>query len=477
MSLSDSNRISSPPLSPWPTHAPGNSDASETSGHHGAFTGMDQQRPRRPILSEKDLAAVRKRLTYHMSESEEPVEAKTESCSSDGTRRSTEAGASREASGSFGPDPQVPQMSSNDPQVRVLGPAPTTTAVTSASSASVVTRREMPPQTQSLFDGIRRGNRRVFEHVPPQQTAQRSWGIHIDWQDHQTGRTPLTLALSQGEWDIAVELLSLGADPDLLDGKEDMPVELASPMSGLILQFFSWSARKQSGDWRSINEKLLQALLTLRDSAEGHTMLTWAAGRRHDRLACMLIDAGARFDLASKQGEGPFEAACRRGSLSLVLFMLDSWPELVTTDLGRTFFRLALRGAVEARRPAVVGEMLSAFRRIHRAGGKRSLPEDAVDVKEIVPRDWRTEADAYHSFFGGQASTTFGFITALQRTRDDCLLNPAECRLLMLEDMLLLAVRKGASKVVEMIEAHYKRASGIPLASRVYSGAGDASGT
>ena len=180
------------------------------------------------------------------------------------------------------------------------------------------------------------------------------------------------------------------------------------------------------------------------------------------------------FEFSGRQGEGPFEAACRKGSLSLVLYMLDVWPELVTTFVGRAYFRLALRGAVEAKRPAVVGEMLSAFRRIYRAGGKPPAQEDAVDVKEIIPRASRSEAEAYHAFFGGQASTTFAFDTALQRTRDDFLLTREECSLLMLNEMEVLAVRMANSGVLEVIEAHYKPTSGIPrtitVAGRVRAG-------
>ncbi len=467
MSLSDSLRVSSQSPIPSPTDTPGNTDASDASPHDGAFTGKDQQRPKRPVISQRDLATVRRLLTYDLNESGEPATAKTESCSSEGSGGTPGASTRQQVSGDLWCRRQTAVVSSTDPQVRPLGAPPTTTGGTSTSVVSASVKKEATAQTLALFEGVRRGNRRVFEHVPQQMTTQRSWGIHIDWQDQQTKRTPLTLALVKKEWDIVVELLSLGADPDLLDGKLDIPRELASPMCKMILQFFSWSALKQSGNWSAGKEAVLQELLRGKDSVEGHTMLSWAAGRRHDKLACMLIDAGAGFNLSSKQGEGPFEAACRKGSLSLVLFMLDAWPDLVTSDVGRAYFRLALRAAIEAKRPAVVGEMLSAFRRIYRAGGKPMPEEDAVDLKQRIPRDWRSDAEAYHLFFGGQASTSFGFHTALQRTRDDCLLTPDECQLLMLPEMEMLAVRRGASRVLEVIEAHYKLSSGIPRASTV----------
>lgn len=504
MSLSDSSRVSPQPSHLSPTDTTGRTEDRDPSRDDGAFTGKGEKGTRRPVISQRELDSVRRKLNYHMSESEERGIPKTESCSTDS--------ADELAALWSGAGLQLPQtmarVSSTDPQLISFASPPVTTAGTTANIAADVTaciaadvaanssadttavaeaangiatpittavnREAITPQTQALFTGIRSGKRSLFDHIPQQRTAQRTWGIDIDCQDPQSGRTPLTMALVLRAWDIAVELLSLGADPDLLDGAHDAPRELASPLCKMILQFFSWSAMKQSGDWSPANEVLLKDLLLTRDSVDGYTMLTWAAGRRHDKLACMLIDAGAGFEFSSKQGESPFEAACRKGSLSLVLTMLDAWSELITTDLGRAYFRLALRGAIEARRPAVVAEMLSAFRRIYRAGGKAPAQEDALDVKEIIPRDRRSEADAYHAFFGGQPSTTFVFDTALQRTRDDCLLTREECSLLMLNDMQVLAARKAYSDVLVVIEAHYKLASGIPrtitVAGRVNAG-------
>ncbi len=482
MSLSDSPRVSPHPFTLSPTDTTGRTEDHDASRQEGAFTGDDEKGPRRPVISQRDRDAVRKQLDYYLSESDESVTSTTADGSTDSAG---DAGALPTGTGGLQPSQAMARVSSTDPQLRSLDSPPVTTAgATSVSHAattssglvtSAVGKDGITPQTLALFDGIRSGKRRLFEQIPQQKKAQRSWGIHIDWQDKQSGRTPLTMALVLREWDIAVELMSLGADPDLLDGAHDAPRELASPMCKMILQFFSWYAMKQqSEDWALGIAVILKDLLLTRDAIDGDTMLTWAAGRRHDKLACMLIEAGAGFEFSSKQGEGPFEAACRRGSLTLVLHMLDAWPALVTTDLGRAYFRLALRGAILAKRPAVVGEMLSAFRRIYRASGKPSAQEDAVDVKEIIPRDWRSEAEAYHAFFGGQASTTFVLNTALGRTRDDYLLTREECQLLMLDDMALLAVRRGSSKVVEVIEAHYKPAIGIPriitVAGRVHAG-------
>jgi len=481
VSLSDSPRVSPHPFSLSPTDTTGRTEDRDASRQEGAFTGNDGKGPGRPVISQRDRDAVRRQLDYYLSESDESVTSTTADGSTDSAG---DAGALPTGFGDLQPSQAMAWVSSTDPQLRSLASPPVTTAGATSvvhaatGSAGLFTsaagKEAITPQTLALFNGIRSGNRRLFEQLPQQKKAQRSWGIHIDWLDKQTGRTPLTLALVQKEWDIAVELLSLGADPDLLDGTQEAPRDLATPMCRMVLQFFSWSATKQAGDWSPGKEALLKELLLTRDSAEGSPMLTWAAGRRHDKLACRLIEAGAGFEFSSKQGEGPLEAACRKGSLALVLHMLDVWPALVTTDLGRAYFRLALRGAIEAKRPAVVGEMLSAFRRIYRAGGKPPAREEAVDVKEIIPRDWRSEAEAYHAFFGGQASTTFVLNTALGRTRDDCLLTREECWLLKLDDMTLLAARKGHSKVLEVIEAHYKPAIGIPriitVAGRVPAG-------
>lgn len=415
-----------------------------------------------------------------MSESEDIVIVKTEADTSGGSAGSHDAGTGQPARSGSPLDTRATLISSTDPQIRSFAASPTTTAGSTSSVAGTGAKDAITPQTLALFESVITGNRSIFAHLPAQKRAQLSWGIDINWQDRQTGRTPLTLALAEGEWDIAVELLSFGADPDLLDGAHAAPRELASPMCRMILQFFSWSTQKQSADWSVGKEAVLRELLSNRDSVDGHTMLTWAAGRRHDKLACMLIGAGAGFGLASARGEGPLEEACRTGSLSLVIFMLDAWPDLVTTHVGRAYFRLALRAAIEAKRPAVVSEMLSAFRRIYRADGKPPVAEDMLDLKEVIPRDRLCEEQAYQVFFGSQTTTTFVFATALPRTRDDCLLTPDECELLKLHEMEMLAVKKGYAKVLEVIEANYKLASGIPRATaapaRLRAGdAGDAS--
>ncbi len=476
MSLSDSPRVSPRPFILSPTDTTGRTEGHDASRQEGAFTGNDEKGPRRPVINQRDRDAVRKRLDYYLSlsDSDESVTSATADGSTDSAG---EAGALPTGTGGLQPSQAMARVSSTDPQLISLASPPVTTAGATAVAEAArggaapvnsdLKKEAITPQTQALFTGIRSGKRRLFEQLPQQKKTQRSWGIHIDWQDKQTGRSPLTLALALREWDIAVELLSLGADPDLLDGIHDAPSDLASPICKMILQFFSWDAMKQSGDWTLGIEVILKDLLLTRDAVDGDTMLTWAAGRRHDKLACRLIDAGAGFDFCSTQGEGPLEAACRNGSLSLVLTMLDAWPRLVTTNIGRAYFRMGLRAAIEAKRPAVVGEMLSAFRRIYRAGGRPPAQDNALDVEEIIPRDWRSEAEAYHAFFGGQASTTFVFDTALQRTRDDCLLTREECALLMLSEMEMLAVRKGSSKVLEVIEAHYKPATGIPRTTTV----------
>lgn len=307
-----------------------------------------------------------------------------------------------------------------------------------------------------LFLRIDANDREFVRQLPALRSKQMKREILLDEPDPASGSTPLTAALIRGHLDLAADLLLLGADPQLADARERVPVELAGTdsMGVMVLQFMS--LQKMHGVPHMTGSKAdrdYQQLLTKIDPYTGHTLLSWAISRRHHRLVERLLECGPDFRVYNRSVRTALEEACASGSLEAVALLLDAWPTLVS-DMNRRYLADAIRVAAESNRPMVLAQLLSFFRtefRLRKVDKDTDLDESPWDQ---CSSDASTQNEVYRSFLGISSEKQATIEKIMRRTHDNFLLTEDESRLLGLNEILAFAKGKGLQKIVEIVHAH-----------------------
>lgn len=318
-----------------------------------------------------------------------------------------------------------------------------------------VSDSSLPPMKR-LFLRIDANDREFVRQLPALRSKQMKLGIFLDEPDPVSGRTPLTAALLRGHLDLAADLLLLGADPQLADARERVPVEIAGKdsMGAMVLQFMSLQQMHGVPHITgSKAERDFQQLLTKIDSHTGHTLLTWAISRRHHELVEQLLEGGPDFRVYNRFVRTALEEACASGSLEVVVLLLDAWPTLVS-NMNRRYLTDAIRVAAESNRPMVLAQLLSFFRtefRLRKVDQDKELDENPLDK---CSSDRSTQNEVYRSFLGVSPEKQPTIEKIMRRTHDNFLLTADESRLLRLNEIVAFAKEKRLQKIVEIIHAH-----------------------
>lgn len=307
-----------------------------------------------------------------------------------------------------------------------------------------------------FFLRIDANDREFVRQLPILRSKQMKLGIFLDEPDPASGSTPLTAALMRGHLDLAADLLLLGADPQLADAKERVPVELAGTdsMGAMLLQFMSLQEMHgiphRTG---SKAERDYQQLLARIDPHTGHTLLTWAISRRHQLLVERLLECGPEFRVYNRFVRTALEEACASGSLAAVALLLDAWPTLVS-DMNRRYLTDAIRVAAESNRPMVLAQLLSFFRTEFRLRQVDQDNEPDENPWDQCSSDASTQNEVYRSFLGSRPAKQATIEKIMRQTHDNFLLTEGESRLLGLSGIAAFAEKKGLQKIVEIVHAH-----------------------
>lgn len=314
----------------------------------------------------------------------------------------------------------------------------------------------LTPEMQSVFKNIDSGNLKFFDLVPGKRIERNAHGIDLDMVHPKTLHTPLTMALQSGQIEIAVMLLVLGADPLAVNGKEIPPMEVASSLSRMFLRFFILRRQPEVKVENSKpRERFLQLLNTV-NADSGETMLSWAVTHRQDKLACLLILAGADFKCRNAKNAAPLEVAARYGSMQLVNAMTETWPQLASYAK-LPYVKQAIVGATEMNRPSVIAHLLAFFRAEFRARNDENednVDIDSIDLHEDIPPSPQIEDEAFEFFMNDKSQPALTVQQLMHRSSDRYLLTEKECWLLELDKAAKIAEKMGHQRVLGIFAAH-----------------------
>ena len=316
---------------------------------------------------------------------------------------------------------------------------------------------------EKLFQKIKQNDRIFIQKLPPDRLEQIEQGFFIDQASSSAlgGFTPLTLALTLGHLDLAVDLLLLGASIHVADAQTRQPLRIIAndSMAKLIITFMvletneAKSRKAKSRKSKSSHRGEYQKLLTQIDHQSGHTLLTWAIRYRHPKLVERLINAGADFRVYNRFGRAAFEEACAFGCMETLSLLLDAWPEVVV-DQYREHLIAGIESAIVTNRRMVVAELLSFFRTAFRYVYKSASTVSSYDKEPKVPPNPVAEEEAFRLFLGAKPERTTSVAHLIKQTSDTFLLAADESRLLQLSRMVALAQKRSLPEIVEIIRAH-----------------------
>lgn len=318
-------------------------------------------------------------------------------------------------------------------------------------------KQTLAPEVQSLFTSIASGNLAFFDLVPGKAAGRKTHNIDLELVHPKTLHTPLTMALQNKQIKIAVSLLVLGADPLALDGHEKSPADYATPLCRMFIRFFNLRRQPVVRVENSEPRKRFLQLLHAQDADTGETMLSWAITQRLDKMAALLIFDGADYSGRNAKGAAPLEVATRYGSVQIVNAMLEVWPQLATRPK-LPYLKQAIMGAVEMDRPALLASLLvffSAEFRANEASEGLASSEDhvSIDQNEVIPRNARTEDEAFEFFMKAKLAPALTIQQLMLKTKDSYLLTEHECWLLGLDKAQQRATEMGHQRILELLAA------------------------
>ena len=311
---------------------------------------------------------------------------------------------------------------------------------------------------EKLFQKIKQNDRIFIQKLPPDRLEQTEQGFFIDQASSSTlgGFTPLTLALTLGHLDLAVDLLLIGASTNVADAQKRQPLRIVAndSMAKMIITFMVLEANESKSSSTNSNQHgEYQKLLTQIDPQSGHTLLTWAIRYRHPKLVEKLINAGADFRVNNRFGRAAFEEACAFGCMETLSLLLDAWPEVVV-DQYREHLIAGIESALRANRRMVVAELLSFFRTEFRFLYKSASTISRYDKEPKMPPNPVAEEEAFRFFLGAKPERKTSVTHLMKQTSDTFLLTTEESRLLQLNKMIALAQKRSLPEIVEIIHAH-----------------------
>ena len=311
---------------------------------------------------------------------------------------------------------------------------------------------------EKLFQKIKQNDRIFIQNLPPDRLEQTEQGFFIDQASSSTlgGFTPLTLALTLGHFDLAVDLLLIGASTNVADAQTRQPLRIVAndSMAKMIIRFMVLETNEvNSRKSKSNHHGDYQKLLTQIDPQSGHTLLTWAIRYRHPKLVEKLINAGADFRVFNRFGRAAFEEACAFGCMETLSLLLDAWSEVVV-DQYREHLIAGIESAIRSNRRMVVAELLSFFRTEFRHLYKSASTISRYDKEPKMPPNPVVEEEAFRLFLGAKPERKTSVAHLMKQTSDTFLLTPEESRLLQLNKMIALAQKRSLPEIVEIIHAH-----------------------
>ena len=321
----------------------------------------------------------------------------------------------------------------------------------------VRTRALVCSPMEKLFQKIKQNDRIFIQKLPPDRLEQTEQGFFIDQASSSAlgGFTPLTLALTLGHLDLAVDLLLLGASTDVADAiRRPLSIVASDSMAKMIIKFMALETNKaKSHGTKSNQHGEYQKLLTQIDHVSGYTLLTWAIKHRHPKLVEKLINVGADFRVHNRFGRAAFEEACAFGCMETLSVLLDAWPEVVL-EKHRKYLIAGIESAIMANRRMVVAELLSFFRAEFRYLYKSTSTFPSYDKEPKVPPNPVAEEEALRLFLGAKPHRETSAAHLMKQASNTLLLTADESRLLQLNKMVALAQKQSLPKIVEIIHAH-----------------------
>ena len=326
------------------------------------------------------------------------------------------------------------------------------------SEPKVMPRELVGSPMETLFQKIKQNDRIFIQQLPRNLFGQAKQEFFIDKASSSAdgGYTPLTLALTLGHLDLAVDLLLLGASTCVADAQTRQPLRIVpnDSMAKLIITFMVLQTNEvKSYSTKSNQQGEYQKLLTQIDPKSGHTLLTCAINYRHPKLVQKLINAGADFRVCNRFGRAAFEEACAFGCLETLSVLLDEWPEVVT-DENREYLIAGIKSAIMANRRMVVAELLSFFRAEFRYRYKSAPLVSGYDREPKLPPNPVAEEEAFRLFLGATPERKTSIAHLMSQASNSLLLTAGESRLLRLDKMVALAQTRSLPEIVEIIHAH-----------------------
>eukprot|EP00063_Salmo_salar_P046283 XP_014021118.1 PREDICTED: ankyrin repeat domain-containing protein 50-like [Salmo salar] len=209
--------------------------------------------------------------------------------------------------------------------------------------------------------------RRVLERQDSVRVLLDS-GVSVNWTDPTDGHTLLARAAHTGSADVAVLLLSRGADPLISDHQGQTPLTLSARQGhvNVLGMLLDWARGQQpetamrmvehadSEGWTALRSAAwgghTEAVHLLLDAgadvdgcdAEGRSALRAAAWGGHEKILLTLLDYRAQVDKADREGRTPLIAAAYMGHREAVEILLDHGAEVDLADGdGRTALSVA----------------------------------------------------------------------------------------------------------------------------------------
>ena len=326
------------------------------------------------------------------------------------------------------------------------------------SEPKVMPRELVGSPMEKLFQKIKQNDRIFIQQLPRNLFGQAKQEFFIDKASSSAdgGYTPLTLALTLGHLDLAVDLLLIGASTNVADAQKRQPLRIVpnDSMAKMIITFMVLETNEaKSRTSKSNHHGEYKKLLTQIDPASGYTLLTWAIRHRHPELVRKLINAGADFRVYNRSGRAAFEEACAFGCMETLSLLLDAWPEVVL-DQYREHLIAGIESAIRTNRRMVVAELLSFFRTEFRYLYKSASTISRYDKEPKVPSNPVVEEEAFRLFLGAKPERKTSVAHLMKQTSDTFLLTTEESRLLQLNKMTALAQKRSLPEIVEIIHAH-----------------------